>query len=83
MKVLALAVLLGLLAAGAPQAAEQPLRSRLCPEDLPEDVRLPPRAGCDAAPGRPTPRRDGFHDLGNGTTVQIGGRTAVEFGARR
>lgn len=42
---LALSIVLA-LAAGAAQAAERtaetPARSRLCPEDAPEGVRLPP-----------------------------------------
>jgi len=29
------------------------------------------------------PTRRGFYDLGDGTTVQIGGRAGAEFGARR
>ena len=71
------------LAMGTVQAAEQPVRSRLCPDDLPEGVRLPPQRGCKADPVRPKPRQEGFHDFGNGTTVQIGGRTAAEIGVRR
>ena len=84
MKVFALAgFLAGSLAVGTPQAAEQPLRSRLCPDDLPEGVRLPPRRGCTADPVPTKPHQNGFHDLGNGTTVRIGGRAAAEFGVRR
>ena len=75
---LALAWLMSAVAA----AADQPLRSRLCPEDLPEGVRLPPQPGCEAAAPKPIPARRGFYDLG-GTTVQIGGRVGAEFGARR
>ena len=72
------------LLVGAASAAEQPVRSRLCPDDLPEGVRLPPRPGCAASqPSTPTPTRRDFYDLGDGTTVQIGGRAGVEFGARR
>jgi len=73
------------LLVGAASAAEQPVRSRLCPDDLPEGVRLPPRPGCAAsAASEPSmPTRRGFYDLGDGTTVQIGGRAGAEFGARR
>jgi len=68
---------------GAAHAAEQPTRSRLCPEDLPEGVRLPAQPGCTAG-ARPAPtRQDGTYDLGNGTTVRIGGRTSAEYGMRR
>ncbi|SFM28875.1 hypothetical protein [Methylobacterium pseudosasicola] len=75
---------LTLLIAAAAAAAEQPVRSRLCPEDLPEGVRLPPHPGCDGPAQKPaTPQRRGFYDLGDGTTVQIGGRAGAEFGARR
>ncbi|MCJ2143516.1 hypothetical protein [Methylobacterium sp. E-066] len=72
-----------LIAAGAAASAEQPVRSRLCPEDLPEGVRLPPRPGCDVPAHKPTTPRRGFYDLGDGTTVQIGGRVGAEFGTRR
>ncbi|SFJ63758.1 hypothetical protein [Methylobacterium brachiatum] len=82
MRRLAFLALAGLIAVGA-AAAEQPVRSRLCPEDLSEGVRLPPRPGCDAAAPKPPPARRGFYDLGGGTTVQIGGRVGAEFGARR
>jgi len=77
-----LALLLA-LAAGAAQAGEPPVRSRLCPEDLPDGVRLPPQPGCDAAVTGPKSRRDGLYDLGNGTTVQIGGRASAAYGVRR
>jgi hypothetical protein len=72
-----------LVTTGAASATEQAARSRLCPEDLPEGVRLPPRPGCEAAAPKPPPARRGFYDLGDGTTVQIGGRVGAEFGARR
>jgi len=71
------------LLAGAASAAERPVRSRLCPEDLPEGVRLPPSPGCGAPTTEPTAPRRGYYDLGDGTTVQIGGRVGAEFGARR
>lgn len=77
-----LALLLA-LAAGAAQAGEPPVRSRLCPEDLPDGVRLPPQPGCDSAVTKPRSRRDGLYDLGNGTTVQIGGRASAAYGVRR
>ncbi|MCJ2073898.1 hypothetical protein MKK75_34780 [Methylobacterium sp. J-030] len=49
---------------------------------MPEGVRLPPQPGCTDA--RPAPaRRDGTYDLGNGTTVRIGGRTSAETSVRR
>lgn len=67
---------------GAAQAAEQPSRARLCPENLPEGVRLPPPPGCTDAQTAPT-RRDGTYDLGNGTSVRIGGRASAESGVRR
>ena len=67
---------------GAAHAAEQPSRARLCPENLPEGVRLPPPPGCTDARTAP-PRRDGTYDLGNGTSVRIGGRASAESGVRR
>lgn len=70
-------------AVGAAQAVEQPGRSRLCPEDLPEGVRLPPQPGCAGPTGKPATRRDGVYDLGNGTTLQVGGRSSAEYGVRR
>jgi hypothetical protein len=75
--------LLVVLEAGAAQAGEPPVRSRLCPEDLPDNVRLPPQPGCDAVDTKPKSRRDGVYDFGNGTTVQIGGRASAEYGVRR
>lgn len=78
-----LCALLGVLAVGAVSAAERPQRSRLCPEDLPEGVRLPPPPGCGTGPVQAKSRRPGSYDLGNGTTVQVGGRSAAEFGVRR
>ena len=83
MKALSRLMLLIAFAAGAAQAAEQPSRSRLCPEDLPEGVRLPPQPGCTAGARHPAPHREGFYDLGNGTTVQVGGRASAEYGVRR
>ena len=70
-------------AVGTAQAAEPPTRSHLCPEDLPEGVRLPAQPGCTPGRRNPAPHRDGFYDLGNGTTVQVGGRASAEYGVRR
>ncbi|MDP4004943.1 hypothetical protein [Methylobacterium sp. NEAU K] len=83
MRVLPLLVLLVSLAAGVAQAAEQPVRSRLCPDDLPDGVRLPPPPGCGQRVPKPKTRRDGFYDFGDGTTVQVGGRAGAEYGVRR
>lgn len=76
-----LLILGALVVATAAGAAEAPVRSRLCPEELPEGVRLPPPPGCAAAPAAKR-REDGFHDLG-GVSVRVTGRAAAEFGARR
>ncbi|QGY03906.1 hypothetical protein MMSR116_19900 [Methylobacterium mesophilicum SR1.6/6] len=79
-----LAALLALSAIGPVSAAEQPRRSKLCPEDLPEGVRLPPQPGCGAGPvGAEPKRRSGEYDLGDGTTLRFGGRVTSEFGVRR
>jgi hypothetical protein len=83
MRALPCLVLLGVLAAGASAAAERPQRARLCPENLPEGARLPPQPGCTGEPERPKPRRTGVYDLGDGSTLQIGGRASAAFGARR
>ena len=79
---LCLALLIA-LTAGAAQAGEPATRSRLCPEDLPEGVRLPPQPGCTGSARTPPPRRQGAYDLGDGTTVRIGGRASADFGMRR
>ena len=63
--------------------ANPPARARLCPENLPEDVRLPPQPGCDADVRPPKPRRPGFFDLGDGTSIQIGGSASATYGVRR
>lgn len=63
--------------------AEAGERSRLCPQDAPEGVRLPQRPGCESREERPARGGDGFRDLGNGTQLRIGGRAGVEAGARR
>jgi hypothetical protein len=85
-----LACLLGALSlaalprGGAVAGERQAAPARLCPDDLPEGAHLPPQPGCsgrDRAPRRG--RGDGFVDLGNGTSVRIGGRAAAEYGVRR
>ncbi|WP_375457035.1 hypothetical protein [uncultured Methylobacterium sp.] len=79
------AVLAALLAGSASPArpAGKPERPRLCPEDAPEGVRLPPRPGCGSR-GAPAPKREtGVYDLGNGTDIRIGGRIGAAFDARR
>lgn len=68
---------------GTAQAGEPPTRARLCPENLPDGVRLPPQPGCSDTPRTPPTRRQDVYDLGNGTTVRIGGRTSAEYGVRR
>ncbi|MWV25940.1 hypothetical protein FVE89_28990 [Methylobacterium sp. 2A] len=75
--------LLLVLTAGAAHAAGQPARARLCPENLPEGVRLPPQPGCTDTARTPPTRRQGVYDLGDGTTLQIGGRASAEYGVRR
>ena len=75
-------LLLTLCATLTAAAAEQPARPRLCPEDAPEGVRLPPRPGCGQA--APQARgSDGFRDLGNGVKVRIGGRVGADYDMRR
>ena len=84
-----LAVLIGLaagLSIAAPlpaRATERPARPRLCPEDAPEGVRLPPQPGCGSRE-IPAPRRDsGFHEILPGTGIRIGGRASSSFDMRR
>lgn len=68
------------LAAGAAERATSP---RLCPEDAPEGVRLPPRAGCAGqAQRRDAVDAPGFRDVG-GVKLRIGGRVGAEFGVAR
>lgn len=72
-----------LLAAGSAQAGEVRARPRLCPEDLPDGAHLPAQAGCAGRDRSPVKGRgDGFVDLGNGTSVRIGGRATAEYGVR-
>lgn len=85
-----LACLLGALSlaslphGGAVARERQAAPARLCPDDLPEGAHLPPQAGCSGGDGAPRRGRgDGFVDLGNGTSVRIGGRAAAEYGVRR
>jgi hypothetical protein len=73
-----------LLAVGPTWAGEARPRPRLCPEDLPDGAHLPPQPGCDGRDRAPVKGRgDGFVDLGNGTSVRIGGRATAEYGVRR
>ncbi|WP_336487624.1 hypothetical protein [Methylobacterium nigriterrae] len=72
-----------LLAAVPAPAGEPSARPRLCPEDAPEGVRLPPRRGCDRPGGRTATAPDGFRDLGNGVKLKIGGRVGAEYDVRR
>jgi len=79
-------VALALFAAG-------PVVAKECrTSDVPPGVRVQLPPGCDRwdrSTAADLPRRDGlrsksgFVDLGNGTTVRIGGRVRVEMGARR
>lgn len=76
---LAAAVALPAWAGERPGHASVP---RLCPDDAPEGVRLPPRPNCKAAPRRAAKADDGFRDLG-GVRLRIGGRVGAEYGLRR
>ena len=75
--------LLAVLAvAGAAPAVAAPRgmpERRLCPEDAPEGVRLPPREGCTGAARAPSDR---VRDI-DGIRVRIGGRVGVDAGFRR
>lgn len=72
------------LMASSAGAAERPAPARPCPENLPEDVRLPPQPGCDRTGREPGKAGDdGFRDLGNGVSVRMNGRVGTEFGVRR
>lgn len=79
---LAAALLLAGLASAAAGAGEARPPRRLCPEDAPEGVRLPPQPGCAAASPTKTARDEGFRDLG-GVKVRIGGRVGAEYGIGR
>lgn len=68
--------------AAAPAVARDGLRRPPCPSDAPPGVRLPDRPGCrpaEAAPAHPP----GFLDLGQGTSVRVGGRVRGEVEFRR
>jgi hypothetical protein len=56
-----------------------------CPADAPEGVRLPDRPGCRerSDPPRKAGRTPGSFELAPGTTVRIGGRTRLDYDARR
>lgn len=82
MRVSSAILVAAMLAAGSAPAAERPARPRLCPEDLPDGAHLPAQAGCGAVAAPAKPRGDGFRDLGNGTSVRIGGRVGAEYGGR-
>ena len=65
------------------QATERQARPRLCPEDAPEGVRLPPQPGCGTREV-PAPRREtGFHEILPGTGIRVGGRASSTFDMRR
>ena len=79
----ALAALLWIGGALAVAAAERPAPSRLCPEDAPEGVRLPNRAGCGGTgPEKSVEDARGFRDMG-GVKLRVVGRVGAEFGAGR
>ena len=80
-------VALGFIAAVGPAAAKE---CRM--PDVPPGVRVQLPPGCDrqersvAADSRRQDRirgESGFVDIGNGTTVRIGGRVRVDMGVRR
>ncbi|WP_375463156.1 hypothetical protein [uncultured Methylobacterium sp.] len=69
-----------ILALAAPARAGEALqRPRLCPEG----VRLPPRPGCGSRETAGARREDGLRDLGNGTSLRIGGRAGAVYDTRR
>ncbi|MFD1302678.1 hypothetical protein [Methylobacterium marchantiae] len=70
------------LTLGAPPVQAGDGARRLCPDDAPEGVRLPPRDGCPG--GSPSRRRsDGeFHEVG-GFKVRVGGRVTLDHDMRR
>lgn len=79
-------ILVALLCVGGTlpvEAADRTAPARLCPEDAPEGVRLPPRAGCAGqAQRRDAVDAQGFRDVG-GVKLRIGGRVGAEFGVAR
>jgi hypothetical protein len=83
------ALLLALLA-GEPAAAAEGTRCRPVPEAPPPGVRAVPPRGCAQRAAQPKPfadempsRRDGFVDLGNGSSLRVGGRVRIDVGGRR
>ena len=75
-----LTVLAVLLGPSPLQAGEAP--RRLCPEDVPEGVRLPARPGCPAARAARPRGDDGSYEIG-GVTLRVGGRVGVDTSLRR
>ncbi|TXM73404.1 hypothetical protein FV226_09325 [Methylobacterium sp. WL12] len=65
------------------QAIERQARSRLCPEDAPEGVRLPPQPGCGSREVPASRRETGFHEILPGTAIRVGGRASSTFDMRR
>jgi hypothetical protein len=85
-------LLLAPLAASCLSATAAPARDCRPPADAPPGVRVPPLPGCAATAPRPqapagealrAERRDGFIDLGGGSSVRIGGRVRVDAVGRR
>ncbi len=79
---LAAAFLVAGLASAQAGAADGRAPRRLCPEDAPEGVRLPPQPGCAATDAPKAVRQGGFRDLG-GVEVRVGGRVGAETGIGR
>ena len=65
------------------QATERLTRPRLCPEDAPEGVRLPPQPGCGSREVPASRRETGFHEILPGTGIRVGGRASSTFDMRR
>lgn len=79
---LAAALLCAALASAPAEAGDARAPHRLCPEDAPEGVRLPPQPGCAATTASKPSRDDGFRDLG-GVKLRVGGRVGAEYGTGR
>jgi hypothetical protein len=84
------ALLLAPLLAAGLSAAAAPINCRP-PADAPPGVRVPPRPGCGAA-AQPRAsggealragRRDGFIDLGGGSSLRVSGRVRLDAAGRR